>query len=102
MATTALYHRKALPRKKAPAWAALDQRARQIVYVSNVLLCLAEHLDRGHAGFVQDACLRREETQCVRLYIDAARDYHVEVWGVQKHLARCERVFGRPCVIKTR
>jgi exopolyphosphatase/guanosine-5'-triphosphate,3'-diphosphate pyrophosphatase len=102
MATTALYHRKALPRKKAPACAALDQRARQIVHISSALLCLAEHLDRGHAGFVQDACLCREEKQHVTLYIDTAHDCQVEVWGVQKHLARFERVFGRPWVIKVR
>jgi exopolyphosphatase/guanosine-5'-triphosphate,3'-diphosphate pyrophosphatase len=102
MATTALYHRKALPRKKSPEFAALDQRARQIVHISSALLCLATKLDRGHAGLVNNACLGMVDTQHVALYIDTAYDCHVEVWGVQKHLATFERVFGRQCVIRVR
>ena len=42
MATTALYHRKALPRKKYPEFAALDQRAQQIVHISRPA-CPAEN-----------------------------------------------------------
>jgi exopolyphosphatase / guanosine-5'-triphosphate,3'-diphosphate pyrophosphatase len=102
MAATALYHRKALPRKKCPEFAALDQRAQQIVPILSALLCLAEHLDRGHAGLIQDAHLCVVDTQHVALQIDATHECQVEVWGVQKHLAAFERVFGRPLVIRVR
>jgi exopolyphosphatase / guanosine-5'-triphosphate,3'-diphosphate pyrophosphatase len=102
MATTALYHHKALPRKKSSAFAALDQRAQQIVQLSSALLCLAENLDRGHAGFVQGARLCVVDTQHVALHIDATHDCQVEVWGVQKHLAAFEKVLGRQLVIKVR
>ena len=53
MATTALYQRKALPRKTQ--FAALDTRAQNIVRVLSVFLRLAKHLDRGHTGLVQQA-----------------------------------------------
>ncbi len=102
MATTALYHRKALPRKKCPEFATLDQRAQQIVRILRGLLRLAENLDRGHAGLVQDARLCVVDTQHVALHIDAAHDCQVEVWGVQKHLAAFEKVFGRQLAIKVR
>jgi exopolyphosphatase/guanosine-5'-triphosphate,3'-diphosphate pyrophosphatase len=102
MAATALYHRKVLPRKKCPEFAALDQRAQQIVPILSALLCLAEHLDRGHAGLIQDAHLCVVDTQHVALQIDATHECQVEVWGVQKHLAAFERVFGRPLVIRVR
>jgi len=102
MATTALYHRKALPRKKYPEFAALDQRAQQIVRILSGLLRLAENLDRGHAGLIRDVRLCAVDTQHVVLYINAAHDCQVEVWGVQKQLTVFEKVFGRQLVIKLR
>ena len=102
MAATALYHRKVLPRKKCPEFAALDQRAQQIVSLSSALLCLAENLDRGHAGLIQGARLCVVDTRHVALHIDATHDCQVEVWGVQKHLAALKKVFGRPLVIRVR
>src|SRR6185436_14293095 len=91
MAATALYHRKVLPRKKCPAFAALDQRAQQIVSISSALLCLAENLDRSHAGLIQGARLCAVDTRHVTLHIDATHDCQVEVWGVQKHLAALKK-----------
>lgn len=102
MATTALYHRKTLPHKKHPEFAALDARAQQIVRILSVLLRLAENLDRGHAGLVQQASLCAEDSRRVALHIDTPHDCQVEVWGVQKHLPAFEKVFGRPVVIKVR
>jgi exopolyphosphatase/guanosine-5'-triphosphate,3'-diphosphate pyrophosphatase len=102
MATTALYHRKALPRKKHPEFAALDQRVQQIVRILSGLLRLAENLDRGHAGLIRNVRLCAVDTQHVALYINAAHACQVEVWGVQKQLAAFEKVFGRQLVIKVR
>ena len=102
MATTALYHRKALPRKKYPEFAALDQRAQQIVRILSALLRLAENLDRGHAGLIRDVRLYAVDTQHVALYINAAHGCQVEVRGVQKQLATFEKVFGRQLVIRVK
>jgi len=102
MAATALYHRKALPRKKCPELAALDQRAQQIVYILSALLRLAEPLDCGQAGHIQGARLCVVDTRHVALQIDATHECQVAVWGVQKHLAAFEKVFGRPLVIRVR
>ena len=100
MATTALYHRKTLPRKKHPEFAALDARAQHIVRILSVLLRLAENLDRGHAGLVQQAHLCAVDTRHVALHIDTPHDCQVEVWGVQKHLPAFEKVFGRCLAVK--
>jgi len=84
MATAALYQRKALPRKKDPEWAALDTRSQQSVRVLSVFLRLAKHLDRSHAGLVQQAWLRPIDANHVALHIHASHDCQVEVWGIQK------------------
>ena len=98
MATTALYQRKALPRKKTPL-AALDTRAQNIVRVLSVFLRLAKHLDRGHTGLVQQAWLRPIDADRVALHIHAAHDCQVEVWGLQKRAEVFEKVFGRSLVV---
>jgi exopolyphosphatase/guanosine-5'-triphosphate,3'-diphosphate pyrophosphatase len=100
MATTALYQRKALPRKKDPAFAALDTRAQDIVRVLSVFLRLAKHLDRGHTGLVQQAWLCPINAGRVALHIHAAHDCQVEVWGIQKRAEAFEKVFGRELVVK--
>jgi len=99
MATTALYQRKALPRKKDPEWAALDTRSQQSVRVLSVFLRLAKHLDRSHAGLVQQAWLRPIDANHVALHIHASHDCQVEVWGIQKRAEAFEKVFGRGLVI---
>jgi exopolyphosphatase/guanosine-5'-triphosphate,3'-diphosphate pyrophosphatase len=99
MATTALYQRKALPRKKDPAFAALDAHAQDIVRVLSVFLRLAKHLDRGHAGLIQQAWLRPIDADRVALHIHAAHDCQVEVWGIQKRAEAFEKVFGRGLVV---
>jgi exopolyphosphatase/guanosine-5'-triphosphate,3'-diphosphate pyrophosphatase len=100
MATTALYQRKALPRKKDPAFAALDVRTQNIVRVLSVFLRLAKHLDRGHAGLVQQVWLCPIDADRVALDIHAAHDCHVEVSGIQKRAEAFEKVFGRGLVVR--
>jgi exopolyphosphatase/guanosine-5'-triphosphate,3'-diphosphate pyrophosphatase len=99
MAAAALYQRKALPRKKAPAFAALDTRAQDVVRGLSVFLRLAKHLDRGHAGLVQQAWLRPIDADRVALYIHAAHDCQVEVWGIHKPAEAFKKVFGHGLVV---
>jgi exopolyphosphatase/guanosine-5'-triphosphate,3'-diphosphate pyrophosphatase len=99
MATTALYQRKALPRKRDAAFAALDARAQDIVRVLSVFLRLAKQLDRGHAGLVHQAWLRPLDTGHVALHIHAAHDCQVEVWDLDKRAEAFHKVFGRGLVV---
>ena len=99
MATTALYQRKALPRKRDAAFAALDTRAQEIVRILSVFLRLAKHLDRGHAGIVQQAWLRPLDAGHVALHIYAAHDCQVEVWDIHKPAEAFKKVFGRGLVV---
>ena len=99
MATTALYQRKALPRKRDAAFAALDTRAQESVRVLSVFLRLAKHLDRGHAGIVQQAWLRPLDAGHVALHIHAAHDCQVEVWDIHKPAEAFKKVFGRGLVV---
>jgi exopolyphosphatase/guanosine-5'-triphosphate,3'-diphosphate pyrophosphatase len=99
MAITALYQRKALPRKKDPEFAALDSRAQDIVRILSVFLRLAKNLDRSHASLVQHAWLCPMKARRVALHIHAAHDCQVEVWDIQKRAEVFEKVFGRRLVI---
>jgi exopolyphosphatase/guanosine-5'-triphosphate,3'-diphosphate pyrophosphatase len=99
MATTALYQRKALPRKRDAAFAALDAHAQEIVRILSVFLRLAKHLDRGHAGLVQQAWFRPLDAGHVALHIDAAHDCQVEVWDLNKRTEAFKKVFGRALVV---
>jgi exopolyphosphatase/guanosine-5'-triphosphate,3'-diphosphate pyrophosphatase len=95
IATTALYHRKALPRKKHPESATLTKRAQQIVPILCVLLRLAENLDRSQTGNVHHVSLEAVDATQVILQVHAVQDCHIEIWGVQQHLAAFEKTFHR-------
>jgi exopolyphosphatase/guanosine-5'-triphosphate,3'-diphosphate pyrophosphatase len=95
IATTALYHRKTLPRKKYPEFVALTKRAQQIVPVLCVLLRLAESLDRSQTGHVQHACFDEVDQNRAVLSVHAAQDCHIEIWGVQQHVVAFEKIFRR-------
>ena len=94
MAATALYHRKALPRKKHPEFAALSSHAQDIVRGLCVLLRLAESLDRSQAGLVRYACLRRQDITQALLQVYATQDCQIEIWDVAKHVDAFRKVFG--------
>ncbi|RPI28551.1 MAG: HD domain-containing protein, partial [Chloroflexota bacterium] len=101
MAATALFHRKAMPRKKKhPAFAALDKPSQRRVRVFALLLRLAESLDRGHAGVVRHAALRSGANGQVSLEIQASRDCQLELWAAQTHDGFFEKVFAREMVVK--
>lgn len=100
MAATALYQRKAMPRKKDAAFAALESRAQEIVPILSVFLRLAKHLDRGHAGLVQHASLCALKGKKVALDIHAAHDCQVEVWEIHKRADVFRKVLGRELVTR--
>jgi exopolyphosphatase/guanosine-5'-triphosphate,3'-diphosphate pyrophosphatase len=95
IAATALYHRKTLPRKKHPEFTALNKRARHVVRILCVLLRLAENLDRSQTSRVQHAFFDAVEASRVVLSVHAEQDCHIEIWGVQQHVADFEKIFHR-------
>lgn len=94
IAATALFHRKAVPQRTHPEFAALDPQAQKVVRVLSLLLRFAEGLDRSHAGNVRHARFRLKTDSHVVLRIYAAQDCQIELWAVQKHVAAFERVIG--------
>ena len=95
IASTALFHRKALPQRGDPEFAGLERQAQKVVRVLSLLLRLAESLDRSHAGKVQSAEFRPKADSRVVLLIHAAQDCQIEVWALKKHTAAFHKVFGR-------
>jgi len=95
MAAIALFHRKALPRKKHPEFATLDKPSQQIVRTLSLFLRFAESLDRSQSGNITHASFEAMSRKRVILHVAATYDCHIEIWGVQKHLAEFEKVFGR-------
>ncbi len=95
MATAALFHRKSQPSKKYAEFAALDKPTRRIVEWLSLLLRLAEGLDRSHMGAIKHARLRAVGRNKASLEITAAKDYQLELWGVQDRFKAAEKVLGR-------
>ena len=94
IAATALFHRKAIPQREHPEFAALERQAQKVVRVLSLLLRIAESLDRSHAGNVRHARFRLAGNSRVTLDLHAAQDCQIELWAVQKHVAAFEKVLG--------
>ena len=99
MATSALYHRRSLPRKTHPEFAALDKAAQHTVEVLSLFLRLAESLDRGHTGLVRSAKLRKAGDSVV-LAVQCERECELQLWGVKTHEKAVEKVLKRKLAIE--
>ena len=94
LAATALFHRKSIPQRAHPEFAALDLPGQKIVRLLSLLLRFAESLDRSHAGNVRHAGFRRNDASHVVLHVHAVQDCQIELWAVQKHVTAFEKVLG--------
>ena len=95
MANLARYHRKAHPKKKHAAYAALPPRLRRTVDVGAALLRVADGLDRSHAAVVRDVRVKVSAKK-VRITLVARADAQLEIWGASRKAEWFESVFGRP------
>ena len=102
MAATALYHRKALPRKSHPAFDALDKPARQAVRVLSLLVRLAEALDRSHNGTVTRATFVRQNDGQIILRSWAGQDFQLELWAAESHSEAFAKTFGLGLLVEGR
>ena len=100
MAATALFHRKATPSTRHPAYAGLEAADRKAVRTLSTLLCLAERLDRSHGGLVHEARLDaggRRRDLVLRLAVNGPAQ--LELWGLEKRRAPLERALQRQLTI---
>jgi exopolyphosphatase/guanosine-5'-triphosphate,3'-diphosphate pyrophosphatase len=95
MAATAYFHRKALPAPRFEAFSGLDPGSRKIVRRLGAFLRLAEYLDRGHAGAIAHARLRREAGSLL-LELQPAGDWSLEEWSLERRRDSLEKAFGYP------
>ena len=110
IANVVLYHHKAMPRAKDPAFAAFDKPTRQTVRQLCLFLRLAESLDRSHLNAVREARFDWEQGErgskgfpaAAILEIIPAGDCHLEIWELAKHEAAFEAVFDRPLHVTLR
>ena len=99
MAATAFFHRKAVPGKQHPEFAALDERSQEIVRPQSIFLRIAESLDRSHAGLVESARFLDRDKDGIVLEIKSTKDCQLELWGVQNHVEAFAEVFDKPLTI---
>ena len=95
MAATAYFHRKALPAPRFEAFAGLDRRSRKVVRRLGAYLRLAEYLDRGHAGAIAHARLRRE-ARSLLLELQTTGDWSLEEWSLERRRSSLEKALGHP------
>ena len=102
LAAAALFHRKAMPRKKKhPEFAALDKRSQRIVRLFALLLRIAESLDRSHTGAIQAVRLRVKDPDELILELHAVHDCLLELWGLQNHRQALKKMFKHKLVFET-
>lgn len=95
IANTALFHRKAYPRKKQFEFRELDKRSQEVVKILCVFLSIAESLDRSHMGKVEHVQLETQNRKKAILEIQEKTDSPLELWGVEYHKEAFERLFKR-------
>jgi len=100
MAATALFHRKAKPGTRHPAFAELDRPMRKAVRLLSVLLRMAEYMDRSHSGAVAHASLRADGPGALVLEVRPAKDWHLERWRLENRREAVEKGLGRTLTVK--
>ena len=101
MASLALYHRKATPRRKHANYARLDAKAQRAIRVLSCALRLAEALDRSHLMLVQDIlCEKLAQPDRVRMTLLATADAQLEVWAAEGQAPAFEKTFGLPLEVR--
>ena len=101
MASLALYHRKATPRRKHANYARLDAKAQRAIRVLSCALRLAEALDRSHLMLVQDIlCEKLSQPDRVRMTLLATADAQLEVWAAEGQAPAFEKTFGLPLEVR--
>jgi exopolyphosphatase/guanosine-5'-triphosphate,3'-diphosphate pyrophosphatase len=100
MAATALFHRKATPGARVPAYARLDAPDRKTVGTLANLLRLAERLDRSHGAIVRHARLVADGRRALTLHLVTKGPAQLELWGLENRRAAIEKALVRRLTIE--
>jgi exopolyphosphatase/guanosine-5'-triphosphate,3'-diphosphate pyrophosphatase len=100
MAATALFHRKAVPGTRHPAYARLDRRDRKTVTTLANLLRLAERLDRSHGALVRHARLTADGRRALTLRLVTKGPAQLELWGLDSRRASIEEALRRRLTVE--
>jgi exopolyphosphatase/guanosine-5'-triphosphate,3'-diphosphate pyrophosphatase len=97
IANVALYHRKALPRRKHSNFGRLDTKTQRLVRVLSCALRFAEALDRGHLMLVKDVqCAKLTHPDRVVMTMFALPGAQLELWAAEANAPAFEKTFGLP------
>lgn len=102
VANVARYHRGSPPRREHSAYARLDRTLRRRIKRLAAILRVADGLDRGHAGAVEDVCVELTQSELGIRIIPAtgARDLRLELWGATRKSDLLQLVLGVPVRIE--
>jgi len=101
VAMVAKYHRKEMPARKDPEFAALGDADRDAVRRLAAILRIADGLDRGYTSVVEKVRTRLTDTR-LRIALvprTPGADLSLESWGAQRRTDLLEKVLGREVVI---
>jgi exopolyphosphatase/guanosine-5'-triphosphate,3'-diphosphate pyrophosphatase len=93
IATVARYHRRAMPKKRHPEFAALPKVDRKLVCRLAAILRIADGLDRNRLQIVRRVGVRIQG-DTARFALEAAEDPAVDMWGAIRKGRLFEEVFG--------
>lgn len=92
------YHRKGLPTRDHFHYKVLEQRQRLLVRTLAGILRIADHLDRGHRGLVENVSVQIEGDQ-VTMEVKAKDVIDIELQAARDQKALFEQVFDKKLVL---
>jgi exopolyphosphatase/guanosine-5'-triphosphate,3'-diphosphate pyrophosphatase len=100
VACLARYHRGADPKGSHPLYGTLPERDRGIICRLAAILRIADGLDRGQIGRVEDLRIARGDGRPITIWIYSAQKPALEIAAGTKKAALFVRVFHRPIRIE--
>jgi exopolyphosphatase/guanosine-5'-triphosphate,3'-diphosphate pyrophosphatase len=101
VANVARYHRGASPRREHRGYAGLDRNLRRRIKRLAAILRVADGLDRGHAGAVEDIDIKlnRSELEIRAIPASDSYDLRLELWGATRKAGLLQDILGVPVTI---
>jgi exopolyphosphatase/guanosine-5'-triphosphate,3'-diphosphate pyrophosphatase len=102
VANVARYHRGSAPRREHRGYAGLDRHLRRRIKRLAAILRVADGLDRGHAGAVEDITvqLTSSELNIRAIPVSDSYDLRLELWGAARKSGLLGEVLGVPVHIE--
>lgn len=103
VANVARYHRGSAPKREHRGYAGLDRQLRRRIKRLAAILRVADGLDRGHAGAVEDISLEITRSGVDIKVVPASDSYdlRLELWGATRKSGLLADVLGIPVRIET-